>query len=242
MEPEKDQVGFFGILPASVRYDPELTFFERLLYVEITSLTKRDGYCWASNEFLGSMLDRSKSATSKAVANLEEQGHLRVDLLKNNQRRIYLTDPIHKQLGGYAKTARGVAENEQGGSRKLEHNKINNKINLKKEIKTTDAEAEKLAFDLFDSVKSNFPFTKSEPGKWAPDIQKLHRIDGYEYALIEAVLKWSQQDSFWKGNIRSAANLRKHFETLLVRIKVEQDKKQGNFINVDDEIAKEEAL
>lgn len=79
-----------------------------------------------------------------------------------------------------------------------------------------------IAESLAEHIKKNYDFVKVDDKKiqaWAKDIEKLHRIDGYDYKLIQAVIDWACEDDFWKQNIRSGAKLRKQFETLLVRIK-----------------------
>lgn len=81
-------------------------------------------------------------------------------------------------------------------------------------------EAQNLAEALWREVRQRYPFLKTpKVEKWADDIDKLQRIDGYDWNLIEAVMLWSQQDPFWRQQVRSGANLRKHFEKLLIRIK-----------------------
>ena len=43
----KEHPSFFAILPASVRYDGKLSEFQKLLFVEITALADKEGYCRA---------------------------------------------------------------------------------------------------------------------------------------------------------------------------------------------------
>lgn len=77
------------------------------------------------------------------------------------------------------------------------------------------------------AVKSRYPFYKQiNLEQWATDIYKITRLDGYQFGLVGAVLKWSQQDPFWRQQIRSGANLRKHFQTLLVRMNEEQGQRR----------------
>ena len=64
--------------------------------------------------------------------------------------------------------------------------------------------------------------TPKDYERWAQDIEKLHRIDGYDYELITKVMDWSQQDQFRRQNIKSGATLRKQFTTLLMQIKEKQ--------------------
>lgn len=61
--------------------------------------------------------------------------------------------------------------------------------------------------------------------KAALDIERLYRLDGHEYKLIDGIMRWSQQDDFWSGNILSAATLRKQFDRLYLKAKSEAEKK-----------------
>lgn len=80
---------------------------------------------------------------------------------------------------------------------------------------------------LWEQVKQNYPFSK-EPKleQWAHDIWAIHRIDGYDYKVIDGVMRFSQYDEFWRQQVRSGANLRKHFEKVLVKAKEYQQKQQ----------------
>jgi hypothetical protein len=51
--------------------------------------------------------------------------------------------------------------------------------------------------------------SKSEAQKWIETIDKLHRIDGYDFEIIEKVIIWGRQDSFWRANLQSIPPLRK---------------------------------
>ena len=86
--------------------------------------------------------------------------------------------------------------------------------------KGLDIEASAIANELWREVKSRYEWVKEENmRKWAEDIEKIHRIDKFDYVTIMTVMRWSQQDDFWQQNIRSGANLRKHFDKLLIKTK-----------------------
>lgn len=118
------------------------------------------------------------------------------------------------------------------------NNNINNNkvaIKTKAEIAKVDENATRLSKVLETSIHQNFEFVKPKVGQaeqWATDIDKINRIDGYSWEVIEAVLKWSQEDSFWKQNIRSGSKLRKQFERLLISVKTELDKNKSHAMEV----------
>lgn len=78
--------------------------------------------------------------------------------------------------------------------------------------KSIPDEATRLAALLRDLVLKNDPKAKVPVNgglsKWADPIDKLNRLDGREWAEIEAVIRFTQQDEFWRKNIKSAGALR----------------------------------
>jgi hypothetical protein len=115
--------------------------------------------------------------------------------------------------------------------RKLAHKKIlklkeTSNITLTKNTVTTDW-ALQCAEDLFNSIKQNYPHLKDDRScidNWSRQIEKIHKIDGYDIKLINYILQYSQQDDFWKQNIRSGGALRRHFDKIYVKAKSNYDK------------------
>ena len=70
---EKDKPSFYAILPASIRYDSNLTSTEKLLFAEITALTDFNGYCWATNEYFANLFNLSTSWVSKILKKMVEK-------------------------------------------------------------------------------------------------------------------------------------------------------------------------
>ena len=58
----------------------------------------------------------------------------------------------------------------------------------------------------------------SDLNKWATEIDKINRIDGRSFAEIEEVIRFCQEDSFWKTNILSAGSLREKFSKLYLKM------------------------
>lgn len=105
-------------------------------------------------------------------------------------------------------------------------------INNQKLVISNKKEVIELTELLYNSVCNNYPFTKKKKIDQHnyDDINNLNRLDGYDFDVIKAVIEWSQQDDFWKQNIRSTAKLRDKFETLLVKVSGKiNDRKVVNF-------------
>ena len=70
-----DDAGYFGILPAEIRYDKDLLPNAKLLFVEITALCRRQGYCWATNSYFAELLGASERTVTRWIKLLCEKKH-----------------------------------------------------------------------------------------------------------------------------------------------------------------------
>ena len=52
---EENKSNYYAIIPATVRYSKELKANEKLLYGEITSLSNKNGYCYAQNRYFANL-------------------------------------------------------------------------------------------------------------------------------------------------------------------------------------------
>jgi hypothetical protein len=79
----------------------------------------------------------------------------------------------------------------------------------------------KLTDYLLREVKKRYSFTKKKTEKQLikeyEEMNRIHRLDEFDYQTMLAVINFSQTDDFWKQNIRSVKSLRKSFETLLIQ-------------------------
>lgn len=76
MEFEDNRKGYFAIIPASIRYDQELSSNAKLLYGEITALCNERGFCWATNEYFANLYGVSKKSITRWIASLVDRGYL----------------------------------------------------------------------------------------------------------------------------------------------------------------------
>ena len=96
---------YYAVLTAEVRYDKSLTANAKLLYAEITALSQKEGYAWASNKYFGDLYGVDKDTVSRWVGELVKQKYIEieVDRVAGNQRKI--------KILGIRKNAEGIRKN-----------------------------------------------------------------------------------------------------------------------------------
>lgn len=101
---------YYAIIPAEVRYCAKLPANAKLLYGEITALTSKEGYCWASSNYFADLYDVSRQTVSGWIKSLETNGFIRCEIEDNYKRRIYLTGCRENMTGVSGKGDRGESE------------------------------------------------------------------------------------------------------------------------------------
>lgn len=103
---EENQISYYAVIPATIRYDNRLKAAEKLLYGEVTSLANKFGYCFASNRYFSSLYNVTPHTVSQWFSHLEKLGYLYIELIKNStneitERRIYIIDTPYVQKSTY---------------------------------------------------------------------------------------------------------------------------------------------
>ena len=202
-----EKPNYFGILPANVRYDKNLKPMEKILYTEISSLTNKDGYCYATNSYFSKLYEVHKNTVGAWINNLEKQGYIKTVLIYKKgtkeiiERRIYINQkidtPINENVDTYQqKDLEPINENvDTPINENIEENNtsINNKIN---NIYLYKGEEFQKAFSDFKIMRIG----KKEPlSKPAEDLilMKLYRLAGENEQLAIEILNKSTINS-WK--------------------------------------------
>jgi len=124
----KKEFSTYSVIPTEIMLSKELSSTSKVLYGLISSLTNEKGYCWASNKYLGDLIDLSERQVSTNISQLVDSGYLESDIEDSYKRKIRLVVSI----GGRKKSAKGLAENIEGVGSKPLHNNIKeyNKDNI----------------------------------------------------------------------------------------------------------------
>lgn len=75
---EKVQRGYWGVLPGEIVHDPALTIAARYLYVILSSMAGKKGFCWPSNEDIAGELGLSKRRAVELLAMLRDAGYIKI--------------------------------------------------------------------------------------------------------------------------------------------------------------------
>ena len=115
---------YYGILPASVRYDNNLKPMKKMLYVELTALSNKNGYCNAQNSYFAKLYEVHKNTAGSWINKLEKLGYVNSKLIYAKdkegkatkqviERRIYIiNNPINEKTDTYqSKDCEPVNEN-----------------------------------------------------------------------------------------------------------------------------------
>lgn len=101
-----EQSNYYAILPASVRYDKNLSINAKLLYAEITSLSNKEGYCWATNEYFSSLYNNSDRTIQRWLKELVNKNYITIEIITNRYedgtvkktRKIYIINQDDKNV------------------------------------------------------------------------------------------------------------------------------------------------
>ena len=126
------QQSYYAIIPAEVRYSA-IKPNAKLLFGELTALSNKHGYSFASNNYFAELYSVSKNTISLWIKELIDAGFVSSQLIKDKnqiiERRIYITfksDTIIKN------DERGIIKNDEYNKTSINNIKKNININERK--------------------------------------------------------------------------------------------------------------
>ncbi len=158
---EENQISYYSVIPATVRYDKNLKASEKLLYGEITSLTNKKGFCYAKNKYFANLYECTPHTVSRWISHLEKLGYIKIELIRDKrneikERRIYIRDNPYVQKNTYPY----VLKSTYPMYKKVQENNIN--INKDDLFFYTVNCSEKIEIEFYEILnKLEFLYTKS---------------------------------------------------------------------------------
>lgn len=122
---DENKSNYYAIIPATVRYSKELKANEKLLYGEITSLSNRNGYCYAQNRYFANLYNVSIETVSRWLSHLQQLGFIQIEVKRNEKqevvaRYIYIVDTPYCQKNQYP----SPQKDQEGIDEKVKENNI----------------------------------------------------------------------------------------------------------------------
>ena len=203
---------YYAILSADVRYCPDLSPQEKLLFAEITALSNKDGFCIAGNPYFSKLYNLSESTVSRQVKHLEDLGFIKVtyDKIGAKVARRYIST-IDKNVNGKAVTV------DENVNRTIDKNRKENNtsnINITRLNNITDPSVQLLNMFIAGLKRRNPKVDRNEKHKahYLEVFDKM--LETYSYTEIASMITFTFNDNFWSGIVLSADKLKQHHEKL----------------------------
>ena len=127
----KENPSYYAIIPASVRYS-NIKANAKLLYGEISALSNKSGFCFATNRYFAELYGVSKNTISVWIKELKEHKFITVKIVRNENKEI-----VKRLIGIMKNNDTPIIENlkENNTSYNITRININNrKINFNKVV------------------------------------------------------------------------------------------------------------
>ena len=98
--------GMYMVIPSVVMLDTALSLSAKILYGVITWKCNRNAYCWQTNRALGEILGLSPKRISTLLSDLESNGHIETEILRNEETGQVLQRNIYPMV----KSTRGILD------------------------------------------------------------------------------------------------------------------------------------
>ena len=156
----KEIPNYYAIIPAEVRYDENLKDKAKLLYGEITALSDRYGYCYASNRYFAELYKTTTTTISLLIKNLIENGYVESEIIYKEGSKEILNRYLKIIKGGYLK-------NFKGNNTSINNTSINKKENIKRKFtKPTIEEIEEYCKERNNGINAEAFYDFYESKDW----------------------------------------------------------------------------
>lgn len=206
---------YYAILTSEVRYCPNLSAQEKLLFAEITALSSKEGVCFAGNKYFADLYSLTQVTISRQISNLEKEGFITIEYIKQGSRVKKRLITINKNVNGNALTInknvnRTINKNVKDNNTSILTLQDNN--NISDNAKTC------VFFFIECQQKNNPKYNRSEKQKieFANIFEKMFSV--YSVDEVMRMIKFATSDKFWKSICLSAKKINQHAEQLYIQM------------------------
>ena len=173
-----DKPNYYAIIPANVRYS-SLKPNAKLLYGEITAISIKLWYCFASNNYFAELYGVSKNTVSRWLSDLKKLGFITIKIERNTNKEIV------KRIIGVDKKVDNpidkiVKENNTS------NNTTSNNITIKEKFIS-----EVMNFDYPKSMLEDFI------NYWTEGKKKMRYQKQSTFEIKLRLLRWAKNETKW---------------------------------------------
>ena len=173
-----EKPNYYAIIPAKVRYS-NLKPNAKLLYGEITALSGKTGYCFASNNYFAELYGVSKNTISRWISDLNKLGFINIEVERNEKKQV-----IKRKIGIIHKDDRAIYKMSKENTTSI-NNTSNINITKEKFI------AEVMTFDYPKDMLEDFI------NYWTEGKKKMRYQKQSTFEIKLRLLRWSKNQKKW---------------------------------------------
>ena len=175
---------YYAIIPADVRYS-NLKPNAKLLYGEITALSGKLGYCYATNNYFAKLYGVSKNTISRWISDLSKLGFITIKVERNENKQV-----IKRMIGIVQKDNRAIYK-----IIKENNTSINNTSNIN--ITKEKFIAEVNTFDYPKEMLEDFI------NYWTEGKKKMRYQKQTTFEIKLRLLRWAKNQKKWNKTTTS---------------------------------------
>ena len=174
-----EKPNYYAIIPANVRYST-LKPNAKLLYGEITALSNKLGYCFASNSYFAELYNVNKNTVSRWLGDLKRLGFINIIIERDKNNQI-----IKRTLAIVKKDNSPIDEKVKVNNTSI--NNTSNNIYIKEKFV-----AEVMTFDYPKEMLEDFI------NYWTEGKKKMRYQKQSTFEIKLRLLRWSKNQKKWE--------------------------------------------
>lgn len=183
----KEAPNYYAVIPADVRYDNDLKDKAKLLYGEITALSDKYGYCYASNRYFAELYSVSQTTISLLIKNLIDNGYIESEIEYKDGSKEILNRYLKIIKGGYLRNLKeGYLKKVKGNNTSVNNTSINKENIKRKFIKPTIEEIELYCKERNNNIN-------------AKKFYEYYEVNNWKDKNGDQVKNWKQRIISWEG-------------------------------------------
>jgi hypothetical protein len=204
---------YYAILTADVRYCPDLSAQEKILFAEITALASKDGTCFAGNKYFADLYNLTTVTISRQISKLASLGFIKIGFDKEGAKVKKRVITINKNVNGNP-----IYINKNVNRTINKNVKDNNTSILILNNNNISEQSMALSEYFCSQLEKNGLKPRSEQTKsiYAKTFDSL--LQTYSENSLVDIIKFATTNNFWKGICLSASKVKQHAEQLYIQM------------------------